>query len=488
MSMLCLGLAGFVCRVSAQAPTWEKRYGLPERTEFAFDAAERPDGGFVLCGFKIGSDIWDCDGWVAAIDRLGDTLWTRRIGTMGFGAGADLLTSLVVDGDGDCLITGSKYRYSTRRGLWLVKFGADGTLLQDRMYDGPDEDNGHIIAADGGGRYIVVGDTRSYGSQSGGKDVWLLLLDGNGDTIRTMTFDFGAEDMGTAVLPRPDGTYLVTAVCCTANCGGMLQEGFSVLFLADSVGNILSLEKFDVGPKNKLMSISASPDGGILLVGSTSRWDEFPAEDVWLTKKDASFRDEWVRTYGMYGRYDGGIAAVPTADGGWFVAAYSQTFQSPGMNFDNWWLLRLDAKGDTLWTRWWGGPLNDDRHSICATSDGGLLIAGWFDANSNPLYGLSIGNSDVYVVKAGPDGSVNGIPHVSMPSCRAKVYITPHPIREEAFLRCSEQTDGAEFLVRDALGREAARIACFGDVAVFRKGSLPAGVYLLQLVRQARIL
>lgn len=62
----------------------------------------------------------------------------------------------------------------------------------------------------------------------------------------------------------------------------------------------------------------------------------------------------WTKTFGAHNRYDGGFSVFETDDGGYFHAPYSQTMQTPHMDYDNWWLLRLHAAGDTVWTRWWG--------------------------------------------------------------------------------------------------------------------------------------
>jgi len=49
------------------------------------------------------------------------------------------------------------------------------------------------------------------------------------------------------------------------------------------------------------------------------------------------------------------------------------------------WMLKLDAKGDTLWTRTYGGPYADDAWSVQQTRDGGFIVAGSYGVSDLPL-------------------------------------------------------------------------------------------------------
>ncbi|MBC7345188.1 MAG: hypothetical protein H5U03_07205, partial [Clostridia bacterium] len=80
------------------------------------------------------------------------------------------------------------------------------------------------------------------------------------------------------------------------------------------------------------------------------------------------------------------------------VSAYSQVYQTPEMNFDNFWIIRLNSAGENLWSRIWGGPDNDDPVSMIRTSDGGIVAVGFIDAVSWPLDKIP-GPSDFYVIK-----------------------------------------------------------------------------------------
>jgi len=384
--------------------TWERRYGNVEKAEFAWDIVETDEGNFVICGITIGKNLLNINGWIVKINNQGDVIWTKELG----GEGQDFLTCVIQNSDKELVFTGTKNQPPFGKQVWFLILDKNGNLLKEKAIGGKEEDNGHRIIQNKDGSYMILGDTKSFGTQRGGKDVLLLNLDSKGEVLWRRAYDLGGQDMGTDIIPFQNNKYLITAVSCTANCGGLFQQGFSTYILIDSEGNILKTKIFKEGKKNKFIHLVSTADGGAIIVGATSKKERFPSEDVWVVKLDKEVEMEWERTFGSYGRYDGGLGIFQSPDGGYYLCAYSQSLQTKQMDYDNWWLLKLDSKGNLLWSKWWGGPLNDDPYAIIPTSDGGLIMAGWRDANSNPFYKLSLGNADFYVIKTDANGELNG--------------------------------------------------------------------------------
>jgi hypothetical protein len=389
---------------SKNISTWERRYGTAERAEFAWDIVETDEGSFVVCGIKSCKNLFDINGWVIKIDREGEIIWTKELG----GKWQDFITCVILNKDKELVFTGTKSQSPFDKQVWFLILDKEGNLLKEKTFGGKSEDSGHRIIQNKDGSYMILGDTKSFGSQKGGKDVLLLKLNSNGEVLWRKTYDFGGQDMGTDIIPFQNNKYLITAVSCTANCGGMFQQGFSTYIVIDAEGNILKTKTFKEGKKNKFIRVAPTLDGGAILVGATSKKERFPSEDIWVVKLNKEAEIEWERTFGSYGRYDGGLDIFQSPDSGYYLCAYSQSLQTKQMDYDNWWLLKLDSKGNFLWSKWWGGPLNDDPYAIIPTSDDGLIIAGWKDANSNPFYKLSLGNADFYVIKTNSNGEING--------------------------------------------------------------------------------
>ncbi len=235
--------------------------------------------------------------------------------------------------------------------------------------------------------------------------------------------------------------------------------GFASYFVIDSLGNVLKTVLFDEDSLTQFSGISPTSDGGLIIAGSRSVYDIYPARDIWILKLDSNADTVWTKTIGTYRKYDGGVSIFQSNNGGYYLAAYSQSYQTPQMNFDNLWLLRLNDVCDTVWTRWWGGPLNDDPASIIPTSDGGIIIAGWRDANS--WDSLTLGPADFWVIKADTSGNVSGITDSRqvLKNSLKILRISPNPCNLTAKIQFSiSHKDYVVLKIFDISGSEVATI------------------------------
>ena len=111
-------------------------------------------------------------------------------------------------------------------------------------------------------------------------------------------------------------------------------------------------------------SITQTSDGGIVIAGSnrSSDGDVFghhgpsTTDDAWIVKLDADGDTVWTRSLGGE-RNDIANMILETPDLGFIIAA--ESFSTDGDVWDHhgtqWfedvWLIKLDANGDTLWTK-----------------------------------------------------------------------------------------------------------------------------------------
>src|SRR4051812_30986258 len=100
------------------------------------------------------------------------------------------------------------------------------------------------------------------------------------------------------------------------------------------------------------------------------------------------------KTYGGTG-FDIGLAVEQTFDKGFVVGGYTYSY---GAGQQDYYLLKTDSTGDTLWTKTYGGAINDATRSFQQTDDG-YIIAG--ATNS-----FGSGSYDVYLVKTDFNGNL----------------------------------------------------------------------------------
>lgn len=110
--------------------------------------------------------------------------------------------------------------------------------------------------------------------------------------------------------------------------------------------------------------------------------------DGWAFKMDLTGALLWSKRYGGAGN-DMLVDVVPRPGGEVVVVGHTTSYGSGGWDF---WALRLDAQGDILGSRTYGGFNTEALNSFTPTSDGGFLIAGH-------TYSYGVGMHDVALVK-----------------------------------------------------------------------------------------
>jgi hypothetical protein len=140
-------------------------------------------------------------------------------------------------------------------------------------------------------------------------------------------------------------------------------------------------------------AIQQTADGGFVVAGTTYSLGS-PYSDVWVVKLNNSGVIEWEKTYGGAGD-DGADAIQQTADGGYIVSGYTDSFGAGALDF---WILKLDSTGGIEWEKTFGGANNERAFSVQQADDSGYIIAG-----STLSFGTG---SDIWVIKLNNSGAI----------------------------------------------------------------------------------
>lgn len=120
--------------------------------------------------------------------------------------------------------------------------------------------------------------------------------------------------------------------------------------------------------------VRPTADGGYIVCGQTDSYG-YGTElksDIWMIKLDERGTKEWEKTFGGQQR-DIAFSVAQIGDSGYIMAGTTESF---GKGFFSIWLIRCDAKGDSLWSRLMEGTMVSTANSIALTSDGGFIVAG----------------------------------------------------------------------------------------------------------------
>lgn len=248
---------------------------------------------------------------------------------------------------------------------YVVKTNSEGDTLWTRTFGGSDEDWAYSVEETNDGGYAIFGWTKSYGST--GPDFYLIKLDIDGNTLWTKLFEEGGSEYGYTMHETSDGGFaLVGSQCSLGPCN------FNVFFVkADSNGDTLWTRVYGGDQNESGMDFIQTLDGGYAIGGYTASFGA-GSKDFYLVKTDSNGDTLWTKTYG--GANDDEAESIrQTADGGYIMFGTTKSF---GAGSSDYYLIKTDSNGDTLWTRTYGGTGSDKGFTVQQTNDGGYILMG----------------------------------------------------------------------------------------------------------------
>ncbi|MEO0019967.1 MAG: T9SS type A sorting domain-containing protein [candidate division WOR-3 bacterium] len=258
----------------------------------------------------------------------------------------------------------------------------------ERTYGRVSCDAGFSAQQTSDGGYIVAGWTYSVPPFIA-YAVYLVKTDSFGDTIWTRCLGNQFVNMGFSVQQTADGGYIVAGYTGP----GYVGPYDFYLVKTDSFGDTIWTRTYGGTEDDMGSSVQQTFDGGFIIAGGTSSFGA-GGYDFYLVKTDSFGDTIWTRTYGGE-EADVGYSVQQTTDGGYIIAGGTRSFGAGGVDV---YLVKTDSFGDTIWTRTYGGEEDDDARSVQQTTDGGYIVAGW-------TYSFSTGDSaDVYLIKTDANG------------------------------------------------------------------------------------
>ena len=139
-------------------------------------------------------------------------------------------------------------------------------------------------------------------------------------------------------------------------------------------------------------AVQQTADCGYILAGSSQTFWEW-GSSFWLIKTDRNGDSLWSRRFGA-SENDVCNSVQLTDDGGYILAGYTISYGEGGQDF---WMVKTNANGDSLWRRSFGGVEDDICKSVVQTTDGGYALAGYATS-------LGAGQRDFWLIKTDANG------------------------------------------------------------------------------------
>ena len=283
----------------------------------------------------------------------------------------------------------------------------------------PDGELIYDIKATADKGYIAVGyESGAYFDKT---TAWYKGNDGNlalfkTDSLGALAWRFSAEDLGygythsaafLSVELTVDGGYLATGY------GQVLYATMDALVVKfSSTGQKLWTKKLGGTGVDKALAARLTSDGGYIIAGQTTSTNgditsNHGGTDAWLVKLDANGNKLWSRTYGGTGN-DTAYAITTLPDGGFLVAGTSTSSNGDLTNNKggtDGWLFKVDAAGILQWQKNLGGSQHDVVNRVTRNDDDTYILSGFSFSNDGDVSN-NHGNADAWVAKTDNAGNI----------------------------------------------------------------------------------
>jgi predicted secreted protein len=259
--------------------------------------------------------------------------------------------------------------------------------LWARTYGGANIDVAYSVCQTSDGGYAITGYTYSFGA--GQQDAYLVKTNSTGDTMWTATFGGTGMD-GTHFVREVSDGYVLAGY--TESFGGTGKNVY--LIKTDTAGTAQHACTYSTSLMDVAYAFCETPDSGYIFVGYKNGPSGWVKGDLWVLRTDGELDTLWTKAYGGVGE-DYGISIQPTLDSCYIISGTTSSFGAGGKDV---WLVKINASGDTVWTRTYGFALEDVGYGVNTTADSGFIITGYINGTGAWTAG------DLWLLKTDPAG------------------------------------------------------------------------------------
>lgn len=312
--------------------------------------------------------------------------------------------------------------------------GFVGDIDYIKTFGGSNSDEAVSVILTNDGNYLIFGSTQSNDGDITDKtatdsDYWLLKLTPSGEKIWSKTYGGSSDERASKIEKTNDGGYILSGYS-RSNDGDVTSgnEGFHDYWIVkvNSEGSIQWENHFGFSGSDQAFDAFQTLDGGYLVTGfldvtasgqdgndfgkdinsnSPARGTNHGVGEFWVLKLDAAGQKVWRRYFGGTNN-DRSYDALQTADGGFLIVGASESD-----DFDiiddkgsyDFWAVRLTTNGDKLWTKSFGGSEIDIGYAITKTTDGNYIMVGDTRSNDKDVTNAK-GSADAWAVKFNDSG------------------------------------------------------------------------------------
>jgi hypothetical protein len=451
-----------------QAPVveWELVIGA-DGSDNVINIFQTEDGGYILGGTTQHFGGRNQDNFFIKLNADGDTVWTKAYGDNNY---SETVSEFIRTSDGGYIAIGNKTSSPYPSQHFMLKLDEDCDSIWSAIFGDPDVQKGTggiTEAYDGGFLFTGRCSIDDYGRQ-----IIIIKTSSDGTFLWEKYYGLEGTDTGYNIIQADNNSYMVIGESPSFNG----QEGNQDLFLmkTDINGDSIWTKSYGGEQEDWGVRIKQTTDGGYIAVGSSKSFSGGYYKDWYIVRTDANGDTIWTKTFGSsYEDVAQDIKELPN-NMGFVVAGVIHYGQWDGC------LIRLNADGDSLWAVQIGGEDYEIFNAVELTEDGGYILAGQTDS-----YGA--GGTDIYVVKLSPDPVGINNQSSAIPKNVTLSQNFPNPFNASTTIRYKlNQTGHVTITIYDLLGKPIGTLVNVEQPAGYHQinwqaDNIPSGVYFYKI-------
>jgi len=391
--------------------------------------------------------------------------WSRHYG----GADVDIPYSIKFTTDGGTIVAG----YTDSKGgdvspqpnreywdLWVLKLDQCGNIQWERSFGGTGYESARDILQTSDGGYLVLGETNStdggvINGYGGTKDIWLLKLSASGNLEWQKRYGGTGLDIGNHIAATTDGGFLIAA--SSSSNDGDIRGNHSTGTYTDGVlmkvnaGGVLQWSKCYGGSKNEELFDIEVINGTTFVAGFTNSVDgDIPPNqknyDVWLLAIDAGGNKVLSKIYGG-SQNDVAYCMSKGANGSLTLAGYTTSTDgdvSGAKGSQDYWIINVDQRGRLNWQKVLGGTDAEYAKTILTDRDSSYIIGGVTYSDDGDVTG-ALGEGDFWTIKLSPSGEVLWKRNWGGSDNDHLRFMIRNPVRNEYYLAGDSESGDGDF-------------------------------------------
>jgi hypothetical protein len=243
-----------------------------------------------------------------------------------------------------------------------------------QLYGDQYQQRGHDLLQLDNGDYVVLGTSEKPGKNM---DILLIKLNWQGDTIWEQSYGGVFRDYASSLILTMDGGFLI---CGSIGINSTTDQDI-VLIKTDGHGNQEWLEYYGFPTWEYGYDVVATPDSGYIFCGQTHGPTNGSDIDVFVVKVDNKGDTIWTKTIGTPS-VEVGLSIIQSRDNNYVICG---TIAEPQLSTQDVYLIKIGTGGDTVWTRRIIANNISIGFSVKETPDLGFIVTGWHNQNNGGL-------------------------------------------------------------------------------------------------------